>query len=160
MGHALPLAISGKAMLQDYVPIVPEVAKRFAEKFWPGPLTIVIDVNNNEGRFSKWSSKVKNWIFPQSMCGFRSPDNKFLLDLITFINEPLILTSANISGETPSTSIDSAIRSLHQHVDLFVDGGPSQLGNPSTVVKIVGNDFSILRSGNVTREMLTQALQE
>ena len=60
------------------------------------------------------------------MGGFRSPYNKFLLDLITFINEPLILTSANISGETPSTSIDSAIRSLHQHVDLFVDGGPSQ----------------------------------
>ncbi len=160
VGHALPLAISGGAMLQDYVPLVPDIAKRFAEKFWPGPLTIVIDVNNNEGKFSKWSSKVKNWIFPQSMGGFRSPDNKFLLDLITFINEPLILTSANISGETPSTSIDSAIRSLHQHVDLFVDGGPSQLGNPSTVVKIVENDFSILRSGNVTREMLTQTLYE
>lgn len=160
IGHALPLAISGLSMLLDYVPNIPDVAKRFAKKLWPGPLTIVIDLYHNEGKFLYWSKTVKDWVFPVNMCGFRAPDNKFLLDLINYINEPLILTSANISGEVPATSIDSAIRSLHQHADLFIDGGPCQLGSPSTVVKVIGNDFTVLRSGNVTQEMLTLTLQE
>ena len=156
-GHALPLAVSGLNMAKEYVANLPSVAERLARRFWPGPLTLVVDSSQSEGNLKTLPEEVLRAVAPQNTCGFRTPQNDFLLRLINAVNVPLVLTSANISGRPPARSAQGAIEALGDRVDLVVDGGVANFGTPSTVVKLIGNEISVLREGVLSTEMVQDA---
>lgn len=156
-GHALPLAVSGLTMAKKYVHNWSSVAERLAKKFWPGPLTIVLDISPSCGEIHNLSKGSLRAVAPQGTCGFRAPQNKFLLKVIETIDAPIVLTSANISGKPAATNVQEALESLGDRVDLFVDGGSSKLGKPSTVVKIDDSRITMLRDGTLSLELLHNA---
>ncbi|MGI6401174.1 MAG: L-threonylcarbamoyladenylate synthase [Thermoguttaceae bacterium] len=156
-GHALPLAVADGAMAEEYASDLPPIAKRLALKLWPGPLTLVVNASNSSGKIRSFSEGALKAIMPQNTCGFRAPQNDFLLSTIRKLGEPIVLTSANITGRPPATNVREAIASLGGRVDLFVDGGSSIYGKPSTVAKIDGKNISLLREGEFTLKQLQSA---
>ena len=135
--------ISSVDMLYRLTNKVPDIAKKLMSTFWPGPLTIVFD-------------KVPN--VPYEVTGgletvaVRMPSNNIALSIIAGADTPLVAPSANVSGKPSGTNVDDIYEELKDKVDIIVDGGPTDVGIESTVVKIVDDTVIILRPGKITRE--------
>lgn len=110
-------------------------ALRLAQKFWPGPLTLVLDVGDGTE-------------------GFRVPDHRLMLSLLRATGGVLRVTSANISGEKPALTADEAVACLGDSVDVVLDGGMAPGGTASTVARVTGETISILREGALGRAAL------
>ena len=161
VGHALPIAISGEKILRRYVPNVSPLTLRLIRKFWPGPLTLVLNVTDPKSEISCLPRQSLKAIMPETSIGFRVPRNNFLLKVLHLIDEPLILTSANISGRTPATSADEAREALGTSPDLIIDDGKATFGQSSTVIKITDNSkVSVLREGAVPRQDIQKNIRK
>ena len=162
-GRPLALAISGADVLERYAPSVPTLAKRLARRLWPGPLTLVLDASDPASELARLPETSKKAILPEGKAGFRVPRNAFVLNVLEALGEPIVLTSANLSGEPPATSAADAKVGLDDRPDLIVDDGEAAFGEPSSVVEIgktgeIGKDGDgfgkILREGAISAEKL------
>ena len=86
------------------------------------------------------------------------PENTIALELIKQSNTPIVAPSANISGSPSGTNIEDIKEELDGKVDAMIDGGDTQIGIESTVVKVIGNVPTILRPGKVTKEDIIKAV--
>ena len=118
-----------------------QAGKKVAEKFWPGPLTLVFP---------------KKLVLPDFVTcnldsvGVRIPKHDVALQLISLSNGLLIGTSANRTGERPPRNVHEATRQLKEEVDIFLDGGPATLGRSSTVADLTSEKPRILREGPIS----------
>lgn len=140
--------------LSQWAPLVrsiPESALSLAEKFWPGPLTIILP---------------KSELIPDEVSGgldtvaVRMPDNDIARQIITQAGVPLAAPSANLSGKPSPTSASHVIADLSGKIDAVVDGGDCKVGVESTVLSLAVTPPRILRPGGITPEMLTEVLGE
>ena len=157
-GHALPVAISGYKTLKRYVPNAPRLALRLASRFWPGPLTLVLDACAPDGELNNLPEQSRKAIMPEGTVGFRTPKNAFLLRVLQVLDEPVVLTSANLSGESPATSAAEARDALGEKPELIIDDGESSFGHPSTVLRVCGKEATILREGAIPESKIRQAM--
>ena len=164
-GRPLALAIAGADVLERFAPNVPTLAKRLARRLWPGPLTLVLDASDPASELARLPETSKKAILPEGKAGFRVPRNAFVLKVLETLSEPIVLTSANLSGEPPATSAADAKVGLDDRPDLIVDDGDAAFGEPSSVVEIVktgkvGADgldegaAKVLREGAISAEKL------
>ena len=123
-----------------------EYSKKIAEKFWPGPLTLILKLKD---------MKLKNSLNLGEKIALRVPNNTCALELLKRCNL-LIGTSANISGEEPYTDASKCYENL-VGFDLFVDGGKI-LGSPSTIIEIDNGNLEIKRQGILTKEDILKVL--
>ncbi len=125
-------------------------AERLAEKYWPGPLTLVLRakqvlpciVTSCTGRVA-----------------VRMPGDRVALALIELSGGLLVGTSANISGNPSPRTAMEAVEQLGERVDAVVDAGPSPLGVPSTVLDLTGRVPRIVRKGPIGLEEILEALR-
>ena len=107
---------------------LPPKARKLAEKYWPGALTMVV---SNEG--------------------FRVPDHDWTRRLLAACGGVLRVTSANISGGQPATAAPQTLADVGLSADLVVDDGPSPGGEPSTVVRVrEDGGIEVIRQGAVS----------
>ena len=111
--------------------------------FWPGPFTIILE------RTSIVPNTVTGGL---NTVGVRMPSNKIAHELIKYAGVPIAAPSANISTRPSGTNLDDIKEEFTGLVDLAIDGGSSQIGLESTVVKVVDNVPVILRPGFITKE--------
>jgi L-threonylcarbamoyladenylate synthase len=137
--------VSSVEMAQSLVANWPDTADRLARRFWPGPLTLVVD---------------KQPIVPAivtaglATVGLRMPAHPVALALIRAAGVPLAAPSANRFTQLSPTTADHVRRSLGSDVDLILDGGPCQVGIESTVLSLVGPQPVLLRPGGISRTEL------
>jgi len=129
-GKPVPLLASGIDEVERYGAEFDAIEEKLAEKFWPGPLTLVLGVG---GR----------------MEGFRVPDHDVSLDLLKAAGGILRVTSANLSGEPPALTAEAAVRALGDFVDVVLDAGKVRGGTPSTVAKVENGRVIVLREGAI-----------
>ncbi len=129
----IALLAAGVDELERHGAKLPPAARRLAAKFWPGPLTLVLDS-------------------PAGWLGFRIPDHPATLALLRAWGGVLAVTSANRSGEPPATTAAAALAALAPFVALALDAGPAAGGVPSTVVKVDGERVEVLRAGAISEE--------
>ncbi len=103
-------------------------------RFWPGPLTVIID--------SKEGKK-----------GFRIPDNRVALALLSEIGRPLAVTSANVSGESALISVKDVTRCFSGLIDAIIDDGNRIFGIESTILDCTVIPFKILRKGAIADKL-------
>jgi L-threonylcarbamoyladenylate synthase len=129
-----------------------ETARRLMDRFWPGPLTIVLPV-----RADAISPKVTAGL---TTVGMRMPDHEVALRLIAASGCPIAAPSANRSGR-PSPTLASHVREdLAGRIDGIVDGGPTGVGLESTVIELIGDRVNVLRPGGITVEELREVVAE
>lgn len=121
---------------------VDERALKVAEKFWPGPLTLVVP-----------KSKIVPDIVTSGLptVGIRMPDNDIALELIRLSGCPIAAPSANKFGRISPTNALHVRKGLPK-VDYIMEGGKSKVGIESTIITFTEKGFRILRNGVITRE--------
>lgn len=133
-----------------YVQDIPDIAKKCMDAFWPGPLTLVMNVKPNIIAASVTAGL--------QTVGIRMPDHPVALQLLQTIKKPLAAPSANRSGKPSPTKASHVYEDLEGLIPYIVDGGSTGIGVESTVLDVTLAQPVILRPGGVTREMLEQVI--
>lgn len=130
---------------------VPEVAKELIERFWPGPLTIIL--NKKEIIPNRTSANLES-------VGIRMPNNEIALKLIELSGCPIAAPSANISGRPSPTDVERCIEDLDGKVDCIIGWKKSDVGVESTIVDCTVVPPVVLRPGGITLEMLREVCKD
>jgi len=153
-GHPLPLAISGLVSLGDYVPNLDGLALRLARRCWPGPVSLVLDVSDRCSEIHHLPEFVRKTVVLNNCVSFRVPNHPLTLTALGELNEPVVLTSANLTGQPEATTATEIIRSLGNGIDLLIDDGPTAVAKPSATVAVSEDGYTILREGAVKKETI------
>ena len=147
--NPLILHISGPEEIERYCHHIPGAAYDLAEKFWPGPLTIVLPARRSVPRRTTGGLDT---------VAVRCPDSAVTREIIRLSGVPLAAPSANISGK-PSTTTAEHVRHDHDgRIELIVDGGPCRVGVESTIVDLTEERPRLLRPGGIGPEELLAVL--
>ena len=147
--HPLIVHIGAAQHLGQWVQDVPDPAWALAERFWPGPLTLVL---RRGGRVPLEATGGLETV------AVRVPDHPVALALLAAFGGGIAAPSANRFGSVSPTTADHVRAELGDAVDFILDGGPCQVGLESTIVDATGPVPTILRPGGVPREDLEEAL--
>ena len=143
--NPLILHISNMNMLDKIADDLTDLERKIINAFFPGPLTIIL----------KRKSNVPNSVSAGlDTVGVRMPSNIIARDLIELADTPIAAPSANISGRPSGTNIQDIFNELNDKVDYILDGGDTQIGLESTVIRIINNKIHILRPGKITYDDL------
>jgi protein-tyrosine phosphatase len=156
VGHPLSLAVKSAEAAFDYIPAVSSLGRRLARRCWPGPVTLVLPDSHPDSLIQKLPASVREKISPSGRVGIRVPGHQLILDVLHLMPGPLALTSANRAGMPDSVTADQVVDALGDDVDLVLDDGKSQFGQPSSVVQVDGSEFRMLRKGVVSDEALAR----
>jgi len=122
--------------IDKYAIDVLPAAYRLLDKFWPGPLTIILKSNN------------------EKTVGLRMPNGAIAFKLAQEADFPIVAPSANMSGEEPALDANSVLREFKGKIDLVLDGGKAEIGKASTVVDAREIPFKILRDGSIKSQSI------
>ncbi|MGN9796381.1 L-threonylcarbamoyladenylate synthase [Streptomyces sp. OZ13] len=147
--HPLIVHIGDVEQLDDWVQDVPAAARLLAERFWPGPLTLVLR------RGPRVPLEATGGL---QTVAVRVPDHPVALALLSSFGGGVTAPSANRFGSVSPTTADHVRAELGDAVDFVLDGGPCEVGVESTIVDATGGAPSILRPGGVTHEDLEASL--
>ena len=144
----MPLIIGDVPALAVIASPPDKIAWRIIERFWPGPLTVLLAARPGlpdliTGRSGKVAVRV--------------PGRSFALDLARAVGYPLTATSANISGMPPADNPADVIRYFGDAIDLLIDDGSAPGGEPSTIIDMSQGDISLVRPGAVPYEEILKA---
>lgn len=149
LDRAIPLLLSSAGDVRTLCRDVPPLAWALMERFWPGPLTIVL-----------WAQPHVPQIVTagKGSVAVRLPDHFVPRALAEAIGAPLAATSANISGQPSAKTAQDVIDELDGKIDFILDGGPRPNGTESTVVDLTQKQAAILRHGALADETLAALL--
>jgi L-threonylcarbamoyladenylate synthase len=150
---AIPLLLSSPDELAQVALAVSRMARRLAERLWPGPLTLVVPKHAGLPNYLGSPAELSS----QATVGVRMPDHPLALALLR-VTGPLAVTSANRSGEASTVNARQVVEQLGGRIGLVLDGGQTPGGVSSTVVDCTGETPVILRQGPISLEELQQAL--
>ncbi|GAB4389065.1 MAG: L-threonylcarbamoyladenylate synthase [Thermodesulfovibrionales bacterium] len=136
---AIPLVVGERSALRAVARDINQAAQRLMERYWPGPLTLLLPAR--EGLSPHLSSNGK--------VAVRVPGPSFALDLARAAGFPITATSANPSGMPPATRASQVEEYFAGGIDLLVDGGETPGGEPSTVADASGGRLTVVRRGRV-----------
>jgi L-threonylcarbamoyladenylate synthase len=139
-GHPIPLIAGNMRIVRSAAHDIPPILSDLAREFWPGPLTLVL--HGAKG-------------FPCGITGgtdsigIRIPDQCPALDLAKFFRRPLTATTASFNGQPGPRSVMELDNELVKEVDLVINGGWTRGFGPSTVLNLVQDTPTMLRSGTL-----------
>ena len=140
----LPIMISNVKDINLVAREVPYAFYELANKYMPGPLTVVLKKNPNI------SDIITGGL---DTVGVRMPNHIFALNLIRFLGGPMIATSSNLSGKPSPKNFLEAQKDMIGKVDIMVDGGDCEEGVPSTIIDLSCEPYKILRQGDLVVEI-------
>ena len=128
---------------------IPKAAYKLAEKFWPGPLTMVLPARDTVPQCTTAGLPT---------VAVRCPDNAVTREIIRLSGCPIAAPSANISGKPSTTTAEHVIHDHNGKIEAVVDGGPCRVGLESTIVDLTEDRPRLLRPGGITPEQLLEVL--
>jgi L-threonylcarbamoyladenylate synthase len=149
--NPLIVHVADMESVSEIVTAVPDEAKKLADAFWPGPLTMIMNKNDR---------------VPYETTGgldtvaIRMPNNRIALELIKRSGGFIAAPSANTSGRPSPTLARYCVEDLSGKIEMIIDGGQVGIGLESTIVDLTGERPMILRPGYITVEMLKDVLGE
>lgn len=144
---ALPIIIGSRESLSHIVLSINDKAVFLMNRFWPGPLTIVLRAKENLSSYITAGTH---------SVAVRIPGESFALRLAQYAGFPITATSANPSGKTPAHDAKTVCQYFGDRIDLIIDGGVTKGTLPSTIVDATGKDLKILREGMITKKQILQ----
>jgi L-threonylcarbamoyladenylate synthase len=138
--RALPLVAADLGQVRAFVGVITPLADRLADRFWPGPLTLV---------FAAPPSLSAEVTGASGTVGIRVPAHGVTRALCAAAGVPLTATSANISGTPPTNDPGVVASQLGAYLDVLVDAGCTPGGPPSTIVDVTGTEPRLIRAGAI-----------
>lgn len=147
--NPLILHVSGPQQVETFCHDIPEIAWTLMDKFWPGPLTLVLPAREIVPRRTTAGLDT---------VAIRCPASDLTRAIIEAAGVPIAAPSANISGKPSPTTAQHVLHDMDGKIEAIVDGGPCAVGLESTIVDLTGNTPRLLRPGGVTPDMLRAVL--
>ena len=147
--NPLILHVAEPAEMEKFCHHIPQSAYLLAEKFWPGPLTMVLPARDIVPRRTTAGLDT---------VAVRCPDNDTTRQIIRLSGVPIAAPSANISGKPSTTTAQHVFHDHNGKIDAIVDGGPCRVGVESTIVDLTDERPRLLRPGGITPEQLMEVL--
>ena len=147
--NPLILHVTGPEQLPRFCHDIPDAAYLLAQRFWPGPLTMVLPASACVPRRTTGGL---------STVAIRCPKTAVTREIIRLAGVPIAAPSANLSGKPSTTTARHVLDDHDGRIDAVVDGGPCAVGVESTIVDLTEARPRLLRPGGVTPEELTQVL--
>jgi L-threonylcarbamoyladenylate synthase len=142
---AMPLIVGSRELLTMVADAVNRTAEILMERFWPGPLTLILPAKRELSFFlTAGTGKV----------AVRIPGQSCALHLARAAGFPFTATSANISGMPPALNAKTVIEYFHGGIDLIIDGGSTPGGLPSTIAEVTDESVKVLREGIIKTDLL------
>jgi protein-tyrosine phosphatase len=148
-GRPYTLHIGKKADVRKYVPKLKLRAEKMIKNAWPGPLTIVFPVSQDDlaARKTELGSETVGCLYRDGAIGIRCPANQIASVLLQQTRSPVVAPSANKAGKPPAVTAQQVLDELSGQIELIIDGGECKYKQSSTVVKIGNRGVEILREG-------------
>ena len=143
--HPLILHLANYRQLEKWAQDVPSYVQVLCEKFWPGPLTVILQ------RTTKVCDEITG---ARETVAIRIPNNQVALTLLKKLDDGLVAPSANRFGKVSPTSAKHVVDDLGNEVSLVLDGGDCEIGVESTILDCTRSMPQILRSGAITKDVL------
>lgn len=128
-----------------------ELYYELASRFMPGPLTVVLKAKETVPRNTRGGLET---------VAVRCPENVIARELIRLAGVPIAAPSANLSGSPSPTTARHVLEDMDGRVDMIIDGGEADFGLESTILKIDGDELTLLRPGKITKAELDECVGE
>src|SRR6476661_6260193 len=143
-----PVLVPNARTVDGLATAVPGYARDLITAFWPGPLTLVLLAQSS----LMWDLGDTN-----GTVALRMPQDETALALLEAVG-PMAVTSANLTGQPPATTVVAAAAELGAAVSVYLDGGPTAGSDPSTILDCTGEAPVVLRRGAIGAERLREVL--
>ncbi len=147
--NPIPVLIADRGMLSGLVSVVPQLAEKLIDRFWPGPLTLVLPARR---------AIPPPLVNAEGGVGVRISSQPIANELVQALGHPLTATSANPSGRPAARTVQEAREYFSGQIDVVIDGGPLHSKAGSTVVEIVGDLIKIIREGDIAGSQIKETL--
>lgn len=148
--NPIPVLVAGPEMLRNLVTEIPPLAQKLMDRFWPGPLTMVLPARHD---------LPKPLVNASAGIAVRISSQPIATHLLKMLGRPLTATSANPSGKAPARTLQEAKRYFSGEVNLFLDGGRLTSKSGSTVIEVIGAALKIIREGDIGATELRSAVE-
>ncbi|MBW7992663.1 MAG: threonylcarbamoyl-AMP synthase [Planctomycetes bacterium] len=150
------LHIGQKNELTKYVPTINLRAKKLIKNVWPGPLTLVFELDSTDiyKQRNILEKELLNNLYKHNSIGIRCPDNPIAAMLLQETKNPVIAPSANIAGQPPAVDAKQVLAQLSGKIEMLIDAGACKYKKSSAVVKIDKMSIEILRLGIYSQAQL------
>ena len=149
--RALPILVNSVVQAVSLARDVPYTFHKLAAKFWPGPLTILVEASNHI------PLKVTAHT---GLVALRWPKSPVICALIDLVDGPITGTSGNISGQPACSNAVDLLEQLGDRLPLILDAGETTGTLASTIVKLDEDDWAVMREGVITSDQIRAALEE
>ena len=143
--------VTGMDMVEKYCQNIPPVAYRLAEKYWPGPLTMILEDKEVVPAMVTADT---------GTLGVRCPDHPLTLAIIEKAGVPLAAPSANPSGDEPAKTAQEVLDYFNRKIEGVVGGGPCAMGVASTILDLTEEEPKVLREGGIPAGELLAFVKE
>ena len=145
--NPINLLVRDISMVEEIATNISPLEYKLMEAFFPGPFTLIL----------KKKTIVPSIVTAGSdTVGVRMPDNEICQKLLTYSGVPIAAPSANISGTPSGTALNDILKDFSGKIDYVINGGKTDLGIESTIVKVINNIPYILRPGSITAEQIKE----
>lgn len=155
-GLPFTLAVQGAAEALDYVPRMSRMGRKLAQRCWPGPVTLGFDASPAEGGLKTLPPETRSLVVPESQIWLRAPACEILTAVLRRIAAPLLLAPEKRENAATFTTGIQVAEQLGDSVALMIDGGQCRYAEPSTVVQVSGNNWTVVEPGLITEVSLTR----
>ena len=149
--RGIPLIAADAEQVEAAVGTLTPLSRALAERFWPGPLTLVLPAHPELASLIHRGG---------GTVAVRVPDHAVARGLAQAARHPVTATSANRSGARPATTADDVIASLGDRISVVLDAGTTRGGLPSTIVDVTGMTAVLVRAGAVPWDRVLESLRE
>ncbi|MCK4913388.1 MAG: threonylcarbamoyl-AMP synthase [Planctomycetes bacterium] len=150
------LHIGQKSDAEKYLPAIGLRAKKLIKNTWPGPLTIVFELSDEEikKQQAKFAQEIFDVLYKNNSIGIRCPAHRVAAMLLQLAQMPVVAPSANAAGRKPAVTAKQVLEQFSGQIDALLDAGKCKYKENSTVVKIGKKGFEILRQGVYSQSQL------
>ena len=138
----------------DYVPDLRGAGRRLCRRCWPGPLTFRMGVEHPESVFRRISAEVRDFVAPEGVARLRVPFHEMILSVLRLTIGPLVISDILPSGQNGGVCDGDILEWMQESTDLVLNAGPCKYGQPSTVVDVNNEGWTISRPGVVGEQAL------
>lgn len=142
--------------IRDYVPKLSAVGRRLIRRCWPGPLTLSVRAQELDGLFERLPADAKALLSRDEQVSLRVPGHDVVQSVARLVPGPLVATLE----ESTLTRAEAVAARWGDAIELIIDDGPSRYGEPSTTVRVEGDDWQMAREGVISTLTLRRLASE
>jgi protein-tyrosine phosphatase len=148
-GKAFTVHLGKREDAYAIAPNMGGLARRFIRKAWPGPLTLVVRVDDPHTTpvSAQLDASAGAAIYYNNTVGLRCPDDPVAAAVLAGVDAPIVAASANLAGQPAPMSADDVLAALEGKIDILLDAGQTKYSKPSTIVRMTDSGYEVVRDG-------------